>query len=391
MSTRLNLLVNRSSIGETTVHTSEVGELAARSVRLEIEKFALTANNITYAQFGDMLAYWDFFPVAADRAPDAGAADNASDVGAGDDASDVGAGDDASDAGATHWGNVPAMGWAKVTQSNVDQIAVGSRYYGWFPMASSVDMVATPTSTGFRDDGAHRAAHAPVYRMFVRTDLDPNYTVADDEERHALIRGLFLTGYLIDAFLNASNYYGAEQAIVMSASSKTAIAFAQSAHGRRPVRLIGVTSPSNREFVEQLGCYDEVVTYDALEVAAVPSVIVDMSGAGAAVAELHAHLGDLITYSMIVGKSHHEAPPVALVGGPQPEMFFAPTAMSVIAEQGDSAADELKDALAKFLTDSRRWLSVEPRVGAAQVSAAWAELYAGTVAPSVGVIASLAS
>ncbi|MBC7103757.1 MAG: DUF2855 family protein [Parvibaculum sp.] len=29
---------------------------------VEIEKFALSANNITYAVAGDMLNYWSFFP-----------------------------------------------------------------------------------------------------------------------------------------------------------------------------------------------------------------------------------------------------------------------------------------------------------------------------------------
>ncbi len=108
MSTRTTLHVDRHSIGTTRLVEVDEAELAADHVRLAIEQYALTANNITYAQFGDMLAYWDFYPVTAE------------------------------------WGNVPAMGYARVTESNVEGIAVGSRYYGWYPMATGVDVRAVP-------------------------------------------------------------------------------------------------------------------------------------------------------------------------------------------------------------------------------------------------------
>ena len=38
------------------------GPLADGELRLRIERFALTANNITYAAFGEAMRYWDFFP-----------------------------------------------------------------------------------------------------------------------------------------------------------------------------------------------------------------------------------------------------------------------------------------------------------------------------------------
>ena len=36
--------------------------LAAGQVRLAVERFALTANNITYAAFGEAMKYWQVFP-----------------------------------------------------------------------------------------------------------------------------------------------------------------------------------------------------------------------------------------------------------------------------------------------------------------------------------------
>lgn len=37
-------------------------DLWTNEVLLGIEHFAFTANNITYAAFGDVVQYWNFFP-----------------------------------------------------------------------------------------------------------------------------------------------------------------------------------------------------------------------------------------------------------------------------------------------------------------------------------------
>ena len=359
-STRTELQVHRRTIGETRLVTSALADLPAGQVRLEIERYALTANNITYAQFGDMLAYWDFYPVFGDDRPT--------------------------------WGHVPCMGWGRVVASNVDGIVTGERYYGWWPMATSIDIAATPTGEGFRDDGDHRAPHAPAYRAFQRTDRDPMYTVPDDEPRHSLLRGLFLTGFLAEAFFDSREQFGAEQTLVLSASSKTAIAYADCARRRGAVRVVGLTSAGNVDFVRSLGCYDDVLTYDDVEqVALVPSTIVDMAGAGAVVAALHARLGDRIGHSMVVGKSHHDAPPVAVEGGPTPAMFFAPGVIQTrLKEWGaDGYRARVVDGLGAFIADSRDWLHLSEHLGVDAAADAWRAAYAGEVAPSDGVIVSL--
>jgi hypothetical protein len=360
---RIELVVNRRDIGRTELRTSGLGALAPGHVRVEIERWALTANNITYAQFGDMLAYWAFYPVPGD--------------------------------GDT-WGHVPCMGWGRVTHSDVAAIEVGQRFYSWWPMATSVDILATPTASGFRDDGPHRAPHAPVYRSFTRTDLDAQYTTPDDEDRHALLRGLLVTGFLIDAFFLARPELGVTQAVVMSASSKTALGFAHCAKARGATRLVGATSASNRAFVEGTGLYDAVVTYDELATSTAidtdaTSAVVDMAGAGAAVAAVHARLGDRIAHSMVVGKSHHDAPPEAVPAGPQPSMFFAPSEIEGrIAEWGgDGYATRIREALTTFIDGSRQWLTIETARGPEAAQAAWTRLHAGDVAPDIGLIASM--
>ena len=349
------LVVNRSSVGETVLREVSAADLAPDHIRMEIERFALTSNNMTYAQFGAQLDYWGFFPTELP------------------------------------WGNVPAMGWGRVTESNVTGVAVGERFYGWFPMATSVDILATPVPIGVRDDGAHRANHAAVYRMFTRSDLDGLYTTAEDEDRHSLLRGLFLTGFLVDGFFGAASYNDATQAIVLSASSKTALGFAHSAKGR-DLQLIGLTSASNKAFVEGVGLYDIVLSYDETEqIPLEPSVVIDMAGSGSVVSAVHERLGDRITYSMGVGKSHHDAPSAKVTAGPRPQTFFAPTAAGDrVQEWGiDGYQRRIKDALSSFIDDSRRWLEIDERRGPEAARATWASLFAGTVAPSTGLIVSM--
>lgn len=364
------LEVNRTSIGDTRIVIDQLGDLAEGAVRFEIERFSITANTTTYAEFGDMLDYWGFWP----------------------------SGDDT-------YGRVPAMGWAKVVESNHPGVEVDGRYYGWFPMAQFIDATVATTSTGLRDDGPNRAAHAPVYRTFERTDLDPTHPskagVADDaiteaEDRHALVRGLFLTGYLADGFLDANNWFGADHAVVLSASSKTAIGFAACAAQHDGLHVVGVTSPGNVDAVRGLGWYDSVITYDQVA-DAVPNadsqaVVVDMAGNGPVLESLHNALGDRIAYSMVVGRTHHDAPPAAPSSGPTPEMFFAPTALVSMTEQGvdtEQFQAAMGPALADFVAGSSDWLAVEQSGGTDAATETWADVLSGRVPPSIGRITSL--
>lgn len=362
MTTNAVLEVDRARCGETRVVESEMPALSPGAVRLRIDRFAVTANNVTYAVLGDMLGYWDFFPT----------------------------GDPA-------WGRVPAMGWADVVESTHPDVATGGRYYGWFPMARFVDLTVSATSDGLRDDGDHRRAHAPVYRSYVETTHDPMYPSAagvdlgDVEDRHALLRGLFLTGFLADTFFADADYHGAGSAVVLSASAKTAIAFAHQA-AARGIRVVGVTSPANAEFVRSLDEYSDVITYD--DIASLPevdTVSVDISGDGETLAALHERLGDHLRYSMIIGKSHHDSPFAEITTGPTPELFFAPTEVSRRVEEWGAEEYQRRcaEGLDAFVEASHRWLAVERTTGPAAAGSTWAAVFGGEVAPSVGRIVSL--
>ncbi len=368
------LEIRRDSIGDAEVHEESCPDLGDGQIRLRIDRFAVTANNISYAGSGDLLGYWDFFPSSDPLT----------------------------------WGRVPAVGYAEIVESRNADLPVGGRYHGWFPMAETVVFTATARRDGFRDDGEHRQMHAPIYRGYTRTDLDPLHDDAPDgEDRHAVLRVLLLTGFLADEFFadsggatadGAAPFFGAEQVIVLSASSKTAIGFSQRAAKRDGLRVVGLTSATNAEFVRSLGFYDSVVTYDDIDdpetgIALADSVVIDMAGNPNVLAAVHHRLGDRVRYSMLIGKSHHDAVPTAAAGalpGAAPRFFFAPTALDRHVA-GWGAAEYRRrttEATHEFIEASRSWMTIDERRGPDGPASAWSSVYGGEVGPDVGVVAS---
>ena len=183
------------------------GDLELGEVLLRIDSFAFTANNVTYAMFGDTMKYWEFFPT-----------------------------------GEADWGMIPVWGFATVAASTVGGLATGERFYGYFPMASYV--IVQPdrvTPGGFVDAAEHRVALPAVYNQYSRSSTDPGYN-AKMEGQQMILRPLFFTSFLIDDFLDDNQFFGAERVVLSSASSKTAYG------GRTPSRRccansISPTSP----------------------------------------------------------------------------------------------------------------------------------------------------
>ena len=58
--------VQRNDYRKTSVWRGQAPALQDGEILVSIDKFALTANNVTYAVFGDMIGYWRFYPTAGD-------------------------------------------------------------------------------------------------------------------------------------------------------------------------------------------------------------------------------------------------------------------------------------------------------------------------------------
>src|SRR5262245_24819840 len=229
-----DFLVRRADLRETTLERgprSDALPLAEGELLLRVDRFALTANNITYAVFGDAMAYWSFFPSR------------------------------------DGWGRVPVWGFADVERSAHPGLEPGERIYGYLPMSTHLRVRPDRlTPRGFVDGAAHRAKLPPVYNEYTRLAADPG-DLAEAEDAQMLFRPLFATSFLIDDFLAESGFFGAREILVSSASSKTslALAFLLARNRRGSVRVVGLTSARNRSFVERTGCYDEVVPYERIE------------------------------------------------------------------------------------------------------------------------------
>jgi Protein of unknown function (DUF2855) len=196
------LEVRKDDVSEARLVTEDAPELKPGQALFEVERFALSANNVTYGALGDRLGYWRFFPASEDG-----------------------------------WGRIPAWGYAR---------AGDLRVFGYVPMASHAVLRLDDRLV---ETSEHRADLPKAYNVYAR---DPG---GGDAE--LLLRPLYVLSFLLDDALGDPG----RPVIVTSASSKSALGFArlQAERGTRP---IGLTSARNREFVERLDVYETVATYD---------------------------------------------------------------------------------------------------------------------------------
>jgi hypothetical protein len=359
MTDKLTLEVRKDNWAQTRLVSESLDtELAESEVLFRVDRLALTANNISYAASGDALGYWGFFP-AEDG-----------------------------------WGRIPAMGWADVIASTHPEIAVGERVWGFFPFSTHLKILAGKVRDGqFHDVSPHRAEYAPVYAQFDRASANLIYEEAR-EDQDSLLRGLFMTSWLVEDFMNESDAFGAGACLITSASSKTSIALGHCVKQRGKLASIGLTSPGNVAFCESLGCYDKVVTYDAVASldAAQPAVMVDMAGSAQVISDVHHHYGDNMKYSCRVGATHYdEMGAVDGLPGATPEFFFAPGHIQTRSKELGAMAlmMQLGTSFVGFRQFCDSWLQVERNYGSEAVEATYQKVLSGSADPASGQIISM--
>ncbi|MFN7175389.1 MAG: DUF2855 family protein [Thermaurantiacus sp.] len=340
---RDNLAVSRTVSVPVKAEDSEIV--------LGVDRFALTANNLTYAVHGADFGYWRAYPASDDA-----------------------------------HGVVPVWGFATVLQSGHAEIRAGQRFWGFLPSATYARLRPTHVSeSGFSDVSGARSEMAPVYTRFLSARVPAR---PDEEELACLFQPLFATGFLIDAALGKSP--DVRTVIMTSASSKTAMAAAWSLRQRDGIEVIGLTSSRNRRFVEETGYYHRSLAYSNFDAIAseAPAALVDFAGDRRLVGLIHAHMPDL-RKSFIVGDTHWDSveSPVQLPG-PAQELFFAPTVWAETAEaEGPEAFDaRLAEARAQFLASTRGWLTIDRREGPTGWQSAFEAIRTGQANPAVGTI-----
>lgn len=348
--------VNRSDLSDITINEEAMPLLADDGVRLRIQSFAVTANNVTYAVAGDSMGYWNFFP-AQDG-----------------------------------FGIVPMWGHAIVEQSNNSHLNVGERVYGYLPMGTHLDVLPAKIRAGSFFDGAlHRQAMSPIYNQYSRIANDPEHDPLCENQR-MVFAPLFKTGFLIDDFFRRNNWYGVQNLIMTSASSKTALGLASCANNLSPhVKRIGLTSRANMAFTLDTGLYHEVLSYDDIAMLPhEPSVLVDFAGNSAVLHAVHAGLTDDLKYSCLVGATHISGRSGGIrdICGPRPVLFFAPShAVAAIKIDGAEAfGAAIAAQWTQFLRAVGSSVEITEQSGIMAAAQAYTAILKNEAPPSVGII-----
>ena len=339
------------------------GEIAVR-----IESYAFTANNVTYGVAGDTIGYWKFFPAGLDEN--------------------------------NEWGCIPMWGFAEITHSKIKGLNLGERIFGYFPAADSLILSPIKISDqSFSDGKKHRKELPPVYNNYVRLAGDQNYDSSMDAVR-ALLFPLHITAFCLCDSLAEDSYLGASQIIIVSASSKTAIGLAQGLTDTdNPPKIVGLTSAGNAKFVESLGCYDEVISYDELSNVdySAASVMVDMAGNREILGTLHGELGDNMLKCLTVGMTHWDNETTAedalgeAMLRDRTEFFFAPA--HIQKRIGDWGHDRYAEKTNSFMTaralQSKDWMQVKEISGLENFTSTYKDVVAGKINPNEGIIVNL--
>lgn len=353
----MDIEIMRTDLSEHRIVVAPAAPLTDGQSRLRVDAFALTTNNVTYGVFGDMLRYWQVFPASDEPT----------------------------------WGRIPAWGFAECVESRSPDLVVGERLFGFVPM--SEEFVVTPgraTDRGIVDVAEHRHGLFGTYNAYQRCAVDPVHDPGR-EAQQMLLYPLFFTSFVVDDFIADNADFGAEQVVVSSASSKTAVGVAHLCRGRN-MTVVGLTSERNRAFVESLDVYDRVVAYDEIDtIDRVPAVHVDIAGNRDVLFAVHTRLDGVLRHSMVVGNTNWDVATTAdtsALPGPAPEFLFAPT--QIAKRTKEWGRDELDARMGAAWRDfdvwTDTWLRLEFHAGTESIVAAWDRIRTGDLDPACGDI-----
>ena len=256
----------------TVPASAPLDELPPSSVRIRTTIIALTVNNLSYAIGGDMLHWWDTYPVPQSLPAPYNDHDR--------------------------YGIVGAWGYATILESSIASLVPGTLLRGYLPVSTlpTVLQLAPAEAKGhWIEDSPHRKKLFPLYQRYVVADTIHSDTDLASPHRldslawDVLLGILWECGYLLNRLCFPPGWsvkpihpFGngqwtsadadlSESAVVMlAASGKTALSFAQQLHDARgpgsgPLTVVGVTSKSATAFLQGTGYHAAVLSYDDLK------------------------------------------------------------------------------------------------------------------------------
>jgi len=319
--------VNRSDLRKFRWTNHPESELKDGQIKIFIDKFGFSSNNVTYANLGNSFGYWNFFPV-----------DNV-------------------------WGIIPTWGFGTVIESNHKEISLGERFYGYYPTASH--LVLEPGKvrpTGFSDTKEHRTKLPSAYNFYYNTTRDEFYT-KESEDFQLIYRPLFTTSFLLESYLLENQFFTAKDVLITSASSKTAIALAYLLKLNREknhfsFKIHALTSNRNLSLVQSLGYYDKVKCYEDLGSFDKSDIcVVDFSGNEKIQSEIKLHFGSHHKHLCLVGMVHWEEQAQDQKES-QGVLFFAPAEIKKKSKHWGLAGfqEKLVHSFGAYAKDSSTWM-----------------------------------
>lgn len=306
--------VNNTVHTTVTTDTTHFPPLAANSVRVRTSLVSLTANNLTYARFGDLYGWWQAFPVPSNLPLPYN--------------------------DATKYGIVPVWGYGEILESKLDALKLGTLMYGYWPASNvPVDLELEPMEPEghWYDRTEHRRALWSIYHRYQAQEpslrLDRLSQMELEEQAWLTIfRPVWECGFAIDRFLfgevpvhplgkNGGDWTAKDadlrRAVVvsLSASGKTARAFNDAClnNDRHVLGFLAITSrvdgtllPTKTSIPTKTVSYDQATSSDTM--AFITSkrpdkiVIVDFGGRG-----------DSLT-SLILAVRNHSAAKLVIIG-----------------------------------------------------------------------------
>lgn len=366
------LQTSKINLTERRIVTTDfnLNDLNEGEIIVEIESFAFTSNNVTYGVAGEMMGYWKFFPSTKD--PE------------------------------NIWGCIPMWGFAKIKHSNNKELKTGERLFGYFPASNILVMKPIKVSQKtFIDGQDHRKDLPPVYNNYIRLNNEDSYN-KDNDNLRALLFPLHITSFCLCDYLQYEDYLGAEQIIIVSASSKTAIGLAQGLHREkgRP-EIVGLTSKRNLDFVKDLNSYDHVITYDELDNINIdiPAVMVDMAGNREILGKLHSSLGNKMIKCITVGMTHWDNETTAddtmgqLMNRERTEFFFAPDHIQKrISDWGTEGYNQKTSSFMDTRAEqSKSWMNIKEVSGLDNFLSTYDNVIQGDINPNEGIIVNIKS
>ncbi|HEY4168963.1 MAG TPA: DUF2855 family protein [Reyranella sp.] len=336
------------------------GDLADSQVDVAIRRFALTANNITYARLGGSIpglgfGYWDFFPSE------------------------------------TGWGQIPVWGLADIVASRHPALEEGTALFGFFPMATHLRLTVDGVrgATVF-EHSAHRRSLPATYNQYLIAErglaLSP-----EAMDAYMVLRPSFSLSFCCATYLSEQRWFDSRRILISSASAKAAMGLAMLLAGEG-LEVVGLTSAHRLGQVAARAVCDRVLAYE--DVASlpnnVPTVFIDIANAPTVTRAVHEHLQPGLRISIAAGFTHG-ADLGDRLPGPARQVFMAPAHMQRLQAAWGTGVywQRFTEAWHRFHGLVSRHAAFVHTTGPANVERAYRQVLQGEVPDDIAHVLSL--